>query len=227
MSHRLLKIFIVMGCTALLLDSGGCRKDIIGPETIAGSGHLVSQSRDVGTFTGVRVTGIGKVIITQDAQQSVRIEADDNVIGRIETSVHGGVLDVGLTGGSYSNVTINISISMSTIDRLESVGTADFTTPEPISAGTITCNITGAGKIRLKGTATKEIIVLAGAGDVQNFDLVAAQGVVTISGTGNVEVNASDQLDAVVSGVGTITYAGNPPIVHSTISGVGAIKPKP
>jgi hypothetical protein len=76
-------------------------------------------------------------------------------------------------------------------------------------------------------TATKEIIVLAGAGEVQNFDLVSAQGVVTVSGTGNVEVSTTEQLDAVVSGVGNITYAGNPPIVHSTISGVGAIRPKP
>lgn len=59
------------------------------------------------------------------------------------------------------------------------------------------------------------------------MQLVCCTCVVTISGTGNVKVNASEQLDAVVSGVGTVTYAGNPPIVHSTISGVGAIRPKP
>jgi len=45
---------------------------------------------------------------------------------------------------------------------------------------------------------------------------------VGISGTGSAHVRVSEQLDARVSGVGSIVYSGNPS-VRKSVSGVGRI----
>jgi hypothetical protein len=126
-----------------------------------------------------------------DPHQSLRIEADDNILDRVSSAVHGGILEVGLTDGSYNHVTVNIYASMSAIERLESIGAADFTTPNSIQTDMITCRITGTGTMLLKGTASKVIVELAGAGTVRCFELTSSQCTVTLTGTGNVEVNAT------------------------------------
>jgi hypothetical protein len=213
----LLPIFFVAGCT----------DHVSNPDQIVGSGRLLSQTRGLPTFTGIQVTGIAKVILKQDSVQSLRIEADDNIVDRVTASVSNGLLSIGLQQGSYSNVTINVFASMKIIDKLVCVGTADFVTSAPIRTDAITCRITGAGSMTLSGTATDQTIEVTGTGDVHNFDLVSTRCSATISGLGSLELNVTQQLDAVVSGSGLIVYAGNPSVVNKTIAGLGSVKAKP
>ena len=213
---------------AIVTSVGGCTKDeiIVDNDHIVGSGRIVSEARNVGSYDGIHVTNFADVIITQDSVESLRIEADDNVIGSIQTSVSGKTLIVGLPDGSYSNVTVRLYASMKDISLLESSGAADFQTTGPIQTDAITCRITGAGTIRLSGTATQQIVEIVGAGNVHNFDLVCSYCSASISGSGTIEVHVTQQLDAVIMGAGSITYMGNPPVVHQSISGVGIISAK-
>ena len=191
-----------------------------------GSGKLISEPRSLPAFTGIQVTGIAKVVLKQDTVQSLRIEADDNIMDHITTAVNNGLLVVGLRQGSYNNVTINVFASMKTIDRLECVGTADIATSGPIQTNGITCRVTGTGSIALSGTATNQTIEVTGTGDVHNFGLVSNRCAATITGVGNLEVNVTQQLDAVISGSGSIVYAGNPGVVNKSIVGIGSVRPK-
>ena len=209
-----------------ILFTAGCTNHSTNPDQIVGSGKLISEPRSLPAFTGIQVTGIAKVVLKQDTVQSLRIEADDNIMDHITTAVNNGLLVVGLRQGSYNNVTINVFASMKTIDRLECVGTADFVSSGPIQTNGITCRVTGAGSIALSGTATSQTIEVTGTGDVHNFGLVSTHCAATITGVGNLEVNVTQQLDAVVSGSGSIIYAGNPGVVNKSIVGIGSIRPK-
>jgi hypothetical protein len=213
----------------LLLLLNGCTKNenVVGNEQIIGSGRVVSQARAVGTFSGIQVTNVGKVFVTQDTVESLRIESDDNIIDRVVTSVSNGVLVVGLRDGSYNNVTLRIYASMRSIKRLESTGAADFSTVNSIQTDSIVCRIKGAGNIALTGSAAVEIVEITGAGNVNNFGLASGRCTAIITGTGNIEVNVTQQLDAVITGTGTITYAGNPAVIHQTITGVGSLRQRP
>ena len=206
----------------------GCTKDdtVVNNNQIVGSGRIVAQVRTVGTYSGIQVTNFAKVIITQDTVEQLRIESDDNIIDHILTSVNGGILMVGLDNGSYNNVTVNVYASMKTIKRLESVGTAEFSTTNPIQTDSILCRITGAGTITLVGTATFEQVEIIGAGSIHNFDLVATRCTTTISGSGTIEVNVTSRLDAIIAGTGSIVYAGNPQTVQQSVSGVGSVRPR-
>lgn len=223
------KTKLVHGLVIIVLLVAGCSRNesVVGNDQITGSGRLVSQQRTVGTFSGIQVTNFAKVIVKQDTVESLRIEADDNIIDRVMTSASNGILVVGLRDGSYNNVTVNVFASMKNIKRLESTGTADFSSSNSIQTDSIICKIKGAGSITLAGTANYEVVEIVGAGNVHNFNLISSSCYASISGTGNIEVNVTQQLDAVIAGTGTITYAGNPPVVHPLITGVGSIRPKP
>jgi hypothetical protein len=134
---------------------------------------------------------------------------------------------VSLPEGSYSYITVRVYASMRSISRLESTGAGVFESVGPIHTDALTCRIRGTAAVSLSGTATDETIDITGAGTVSTFDLVSSHCSASISGTGTIEVNVTQQLDATIAGTGSITYAGNPPIVHSLVSGVGSIQPRP
>jgi len=209
-----------------ILIVAGCTDHVSNPDQVVGSGRLLSQTRSLPPFTGIQVTGIAKVVLTQDTVQSLRIEADDNIVDHVTSAVNNGVLVIGLRQGSYGKVTVNVFASMKTIDRLECIGTAEFVTAAPIRTDAITCRITGAGTITLSGAATNQTIEVTGTGDVHNFGLISTRCSATITGLGSLELNVTQQLDAIVSGSGLIIYAGNPGVVNKMIAGLGSVKPK-
>jgi hypothetical protein len=65
-----------------------------------------------------------------------------------------------------------------------------------------------------------------GAGNLDLRRLAAAQARVVVNGTGNVDVDASDRLDATVNGVGNIEYQGKPKVLNTAIHGIGSIRPR-
>ena len=217
----------VLLSVALLIS--GCwhhHDDIDDLGVIVGSGKLVSRDVHVASFDGILVTGSAAVVITQDSTEGVRVVADDNIIDRVTVNVAGGTLAIGLQQGSYHNTTVTVYVSMKSIHRLECVGAAEFSVSAPIVTDALACTISGAGQIDLLGTATDQTIVISGAGEVHNFGLTSVHSSVSITGTGNVQVNVTGQLDATISGTGSVVYSGNPPNVHRQISGVGSIGPK-
>ncbi|MEX2089973.1 MAG: head GIN domain-containing protein [Bacteroidota bacterium] len=224
MSHALLFVLTMMVGLA-----AGCSTEdtIVSPDQVVGSGKLVSEDRTVGTFAGIRVTGIANVVIRQDPVQALRIEADDNVADRVTTTVEGGLLTVGLERGSYSKITVNVYASMATVRRLEVIGSANFSTTTPIQTDSLTCRITGTGNMTLQGSANAGVFEITGAGAISAFNLNLERCWSLISGTGNIEVNVSHQLTASITGVGSITYAGNPSMVNQSVTGVGSVKPRP
>ena len=219
--------FILPAVSVLLLS--GCLDEdyVVNNEGLTGSGNIISQTRNAGTFDGIQIVNFARIFITQDTLESLRIEADDNIVDNVITVVQDGILKVGLEDNSYNNITLNIHVSMKKIKHLESRGAGYLVTTNTISADTIVCIIRGAGTMILTGTAVYESIEIEGAGSVNNFGLAVLNCSASISGAGRIEVNVSGQLNAKISGTGTIIYDGNPLSVNRVIAGVGSIQQKP
>lgn len=194
--------------------------------SIVGSGRTVSEERTVAPCQSIRIVGSAKVFLTQDTPQRVRVEADDNIIDLVTTRCENGYLVVGLERGSYSNTTVNIYVTLATIENLEIVGAGDIVTSHPIQCDALRCHIEGAGNISLDGTANVQTITIDGAGNVNNFGLISTRCTVIINGTGNCDVHATQQFDGEINGMGKIVYEGNPPHVNTSINGMGTISPR-
>lgn len=219
-------LYISLFFSSLLIILAGCNNSssINEPDdTITGSGRLVTQERKVDECTGINLRYAGNVYIKQDSIQSILVEADDNIINNVVTQSVDGILSAGLTNGSYSNVTVKIYVSLKSIKSLTIQGAGNITTQNQLISSRLDCKINGAGDIYLVGSSNSLNCIINGAGNINAFDFVAGSCRVKIIGTGNCYVHAKESLDALITGVGNIIYAGDPGTVSSSVTGVGNI----
>ncbi|MFN2455837.1 MAG: head GIN domain-containing protein, partial [Pyrinomonadaceae bacterium] len=185
------------------------------------------------------------VYVTQGGTQPLRVEADDNILEKVRTSVQENTLVIETDGGCFRNVKLNIYASMANIKRLEIAGSGDIESKSPVksddldvvisgsgdvklnvTAKTINTELKGSGDITLYGKADTHNVRKAGSGDINAANLLAQNTFVTSSGSGDVEVNAVQQLDVKNSGSGDVAYTSNPPQLTVSNTGSGKVSKK-
>ena len=68
-----------------------------------GNGNLQTQTRKVSDFTGIAVSGGFSVEIKQGSKEELRIEAEENLMDNIKTTVRNGVLHISTEGSINTN----------------------------------------------------------------------------------------------------------------------------
>jgi len=205
----------------------GCDKSNINDDdTIHGSGKIVSQTRDVEECSGLTIKNMGNVYLTQADIQSIRVEADDNIIDDVITRKENGELVVGLEDGSYSNITLKIYVSLKTIESLSIQGAGNIYGQNSFECDSLDCVINGAGNINVQGNGNYQNCFINGAGNINAENFIVEKCKVFVNGAGTCTVNVTEDLDASVNGAGTIFYYGNPSNVRTSITGVGQITSK-
>jgi hypothetical protein len=226
--NRLLSNLRILPWLSVGLIVAGCHTHVTDPgPDFAGSGHVVSEQRSVGQFQSIVLESVGNVQVTQDTTQQVVVRADDNIINRVTTRVENGVLIVGLLPGSYGNITVDFSITVTALEMLRINGAGNVSCTGPVQTDSLAGVVTGSGSMTLWGRARTQALLITGAGSVHSHEMVASYCSVMITGTGNADVYVTQQLDALITGVGNITYAGNPPVVHQQVTGIGSIARRP
>jgi Putative auto-transporter adhesin, head GIN domain len=215
---------ILVFLISLLLYSGCNNKNTINNnDTIYGSGVIVAKTVNVAECSGVTVNALGNVYLTPDTVQSIRIEADDNIIDNVIAREENGILVTGLPSGSYSNITLKIYVSMKTITQLSIVGAGSITLQNSFAADNLNCFIDGAGYIYVTGTGNYLDCLINGAGTIDAKDFTVPKCKAVVNGAGACKVYTTSELDASINGAGTIYYYGNPSNVKTSILGVGQI----
>jgi hypothetical protein len=152
----------------------------------------------------------------------VEIQADDNLLPLVEAEVRDGVLHVDTKENYHSHKLITLRISVQDLNHItiSGAGTAHIT---GIKNDKFELNSTGAAKMDISGETKEVTLSNSGAGLIDAHSLRAAKADVKLSGAGQVEVFASDQLDVNISGVGRVKYSGQPKVVNKNISGIGTV----
>src|SRR5438105_688302 len=76
-----------------------------GGARVYGDGHIITKDRSVGSFNGVRIGGAMNIHLKQDANQSVKIEADQNLMEYIDVYTDGNILVIRTKQGYNLNPT--------------------------------------------------------------------------------------------------------------------------
>ncbi len=222
-----------------ILFTSGC----IGPyaDCITGSGNVVSEDFTVDAFHSVEFWGSGNLYITQGAPQSLRIEAEDNVLEVMTVNVVNEKLNIGSNRCFRRIKPVNVYVSMEEVRALSGSGSGNIIGQSEITAKALkvsisgsgssdltlnveelNTNIAGSGKSNLNGTANVHNIVISGSGNVKAFDLSTERTDITISGSGNAQVDASRELDVSIFGSGNVYYTGDA-AVSQTVSDSGRV----
>lgn len=212
---------------------------------ITGNGNIQSKEIDITDYTSIDLSGSPKLTYEQKPGEKpyLRIETDENLLSYIEAEVDNGTLRMETTENCnfteyriYTNSTSLQGIALSGSGKVVLDGNIRTETLElklsgsgNIQVADLTCTsldaaLSGSGTINLGGQTDRVELALSGSGQMKADDLSTKTAISKVSGSGKMSVNASDTLDAIVSGSGRINYKGNPLHLNKTVSGSGKIK---
>lgn len=197
----------------------------IGPfNFVVGSGNVVRESRDVRDFDTIVLGGSGAVFITQTGEESLTIEAEDNVVPLLTTEVNGRRLELGTRYGVNltMHAPIRYHITVKTLRGLIISGSGKVQATA-IDTEALEATISGSGNIALSGQAGRQELLISGSGAYEAGEFVSGSARVRVSGSGSATLNVREALDVRISGSGSVRYFGQPTVTKS-ISGSGSIR---
>ncbi len=218
--------------TALILTAGlatGCDDDVrhdfgrvTGPNTIVGNGNVISESRTVGGFRGVALSGAGRLIVDRNGFESLTLTAEENILPHLTSRVSGGLLELGVEPGRSVSTRREIlyEVSARTLDELHISGAGDVDVMG-LDSRDFQTTISGAGNVTAFGEVDSQSLTISGAGRYDAEGVRSRRARITVSGAGFARLRVSDELDVTISGAGTVEYYGDP-VVH--VSGEGSVR---
>jgi hypothetical protein len=213
---------------------------------VTGDGRLTTQTRNVSGFNSILFAGLGDVSITQGATEGLTIEAEDNIMPLIVTTVQNGQLYIGFERNNWQDIvrptkTIKFTLSVKNLNSVEisgvgslsadslnaedltvKVGGAGGVTIKNLEATSLTAIMSGAGNLDISGKVSSLNATLSGVGNFSCGDLQASTAKVNVTGAGGAKVWASDSLSVSITGAGSVSYYGSPAI-SKNITGLGVL----
>jgi hypothetical protein len=228
---------------SILFVAAGCVVNI--QDTVTGDGKVVSETRDVPEFTGIKVGSGIDVFLTQGENQSVVVEADQNLQEWIRTEVKGTDLHIytdknirlartkriDITCRMLDNIDVSSAGDVTGLNRfkadkldidMSSAGNLDF----EVEAHEIIIYISSAGNAVLKGKTDTLRADLSSAGDLNAFDLEAKYGDVSVSSAGSARVFVTEEASFRSNSAGDIDYRGEPRVKEIHTSSAGSVNKK-
>ena len=176
------------------------------------------------TSSAPRVSTTSPVSIQQTGSESLTVEAEEDVLPKIRTEVGDNRLIIGPKPGTNLQITepINYKLTVKDLNALKLSGSGNINA-EGISTDELAITISGAGTLKAAGETDSQDIYVSGAGNYEAEDLESKEVKIDVGGAGSAIVNVSDELDAKVSGSGSVKYMGAPTTVKQDVTGAGRV----
>lgn len=214
-------------------------------QKIKGDKNIVTLTRQVEPYQVVRVQGNVDVQFVNEEMGTLKVESSENLQQYVVTDVVGGELFVGMKEGNKYKLRKDIVVYVpvdKNFKQLEAKGEGDITSKGKIKVGDFSIEASGKaevelelsaknvkvtasdGEVELKGDADTITIKTTGKAEVEADKLKVKTAQVTAGGSGEVSVNAKDEINAQVNGSGTLKVKGNPRVKNTTVKGKGTVK---
>jgi len=193
-------------------------------DEVLGSGQRQRQKREVPAFTSISTAGAYDVEVTVQKETSLEIEADDNILPLITTDVSSGVLRIRSKKGYSTDEPIKLKITTPTLEGLSTSGVGKIEI-SGLQNDKFEIESSGAPTIKASGESKTLRIKANGAGKIDAHKIRAASAFVESNGVAKVEVFASEELNANVSGPSQVVYSGDPKVTKS-VHGPGSVEKK-
>jgi len=210
---------------------------------VHGSGNQITENRKVSDFDRIDISGEFKVTLKQDSTLSVTINADDNLLKYIRTSVSDGKLTVKSKKNICSSGEMTVVIGVRNIKDINASGAVSIMSDGKINtkdlhfglsgatkvqmdlnAANVSTEGSGATKIMLTGQAGSHSVDMSGVGKIEAFDFVVGNYDIQTSGASKLQINVLNTLNIHSSGASKIQYRGNPGTINNDKSGASSLE---
>lgn len=222
---------------------GGYSWSYSGPDAVTGSGKLTTRTIDLSRVTSVVAGANFAVQLKSGAPAQAKVTMDDNLVDRVEVSVSGNQLRLGLKPGSrVRNATLRAEVTVNRLDQLAANGASHATLVSPVTGPTLKLVAEGASQITgpvsvdrleasesgasvltLSGRAGSMHLSSVGTSQLHGSDLAVADLDAVLSGVSQATVTVNNTLAVTADGVSVLRYRGNPTITRQETSGVSSI----
>jgi len=211
-----------------------------------GSGNIITEKRTVGSFSGISVNNSIDVEVKIGPVAAIEVEADDNIIEHIVTSVSGGILKIRIENlHNINNSHLKVYITTPVLKSVDAGASADVKVLDVIkddnkvsfhassSAGIeaevdapeVEAEASSSGSVTLSGLTKNYKAEVSSSGDIRSARLLSENTQVSANSSGSADVYASVTLDAEASSSGSIDYHGGA-TVKKSVNSSGSVEKK-
>lgn len=238
------KMMIYSMTCSLLMLTASCVNMGLGKK-IKPSDNIVENEYRMEPFTKLDIDVWAQVKYVQGVADDYRVvlKAPDNYLDLFDFHVDDGELELGFKHDTDIEARqVKILVVAPVLNELENSGVANVTTDsltaewlkiensgvgkislKGLSVSRISVECSGVGNVELSGAAERAHLECSGVGSIDAKELKARRVLGEVSGVGGIDCYASDSLKALVSGVGSLQYAGQPQTKNLRSTGVGKI----
>jgi hypothetical protein len=233
---------LATGCSMV---AGERRTSVGNGPSLFGSGRSITKDYPLKGFTAIEVGSAFKVDVAQAADFAVAVTADDNLFDQVDVYVEGDTLRIAMKPGSFVNAGYRASVKLPALKRIQVSGASTaylsgITTDEQldvrasgasrlegdVKANSLNLDLSGASKATLNGTAAAATLEVGGASSAKLEGLRTKDVRANLSGASTASVDASDSLDANLSGASRLTYAGQAKVSSQSVTGASTLARK-
>jgi hypothetical protein len=210
---------------------------------IRGDGNIIEDRRALDLFKFIELNASADVYLSQNSEPTMlTVRADGNVIEKLNIGVEGDVLKIDMEGCFINRAPVEIFVNTNRIEGLTIKGSGNIYSETNLLGARldlkisgsgdmnlesthqfIRAEIKGSGDIHLSGKTNRLETQIKGSGDLKAANLTAKSANVSISGSGDTFVNATEYLEATIKGSGDIKYSGKPTNKEIKIKGSGSV----
>ena len=235
------RIYLLITIIAVMLSSCGVWE------------HHIIPSKDVSTleysisdYSGIDASHAFRVYVTfSDSEESIEIEANDNLHEYIEVKKENNTLVIGIRRGiSISrSPKLNAFIKTRNLSYFAGSGATKFQLANTVVApGTsiylsgsssftgdvetneIVAKLSGSSSMNISGSSEKIDAELSGASSIRDYNMNTNILKVELSGASSAFLTVDQQIDVRASGASKLQYKGSASIIHQDLSGSSSVK---
>ena len=157
---------------------------------VRGSGNVIEEKRTVSGISGVELATQGNLTIELGDTESLRIEAEDNLLEYFETTVRNGILIIRIRNNTNVRTTrpVNCYLTVKSVESIRIASSGDIQAPD-LKTVQFSVNISSSGHLDMGSLEADSLKVkISSSGDVTMDELNADSLEVDISSSGNLTI---------------------------------------
>lgn len=190
---------------------------------VQGSGKRASESRNLGSFSELRLDIAADVVVTHGELVRCTVTADDNILPLILTDRHNESLHISATESYSTREGVRIEIEAPLLSKVEINGSGVVRIAS-VTKKELHLALNGSGSLHAEGDVEELVVKMNGSGNLNAAGLRAERAVLTLNGSGNADIHVAGDLSVRLNGSGNVSFAGSPSSRSLSVSGSGQVR---
>ena len=224
-------LFLMLAITAVGFSTMAQKNDKYDDkDRIEGSGNVITKDITVKSFDELNASGVFNLLLSQGDKESLKIEADDNLMDLFIIENEGSTLKIKMKKNSNFNSKkqLKVYVTFKTLKSMDLGMVGGTSSDEKLkftdlklknqSVGSVSLNMTlqtlnmenqSVGSVKLEGSAENAVVKNNSVGSINAGNFVVQKMDIENNGVGSATVNAEKELKYSDSFLGKVSNRGN------------------